>query len=171
MRRILFLFIALFAVSIALLGQQKTVHDFTVTDINGESFDMAQLAGKKILIVNTASKCGFTPQYEGLEKLYQTYKDDNFVVVAFPSNDFKNQEPGSNEEIKQFCKRNYGVSFPLMSKISVKKGEDQHPLYQWLTHKSKNGVMDSKVNWNFQKYMIDEQGKLVDYAKYRTKKL
>src|SRR5699024_2467589 len=138
---------------------KQSIYQFTVKDINGEDFDFADLKGKKILIVNTASKCGFTPQYEVLEDLYQNYKDDNFVIVGFPSNDFGKQEPGSDEEIATFCQENYGVTFPMMSKISV-KGMNEHPIYEFLTEKDKNGVKDSQVKWNFQKYLIDENGHL-----------
>jgi len=141
---------------------QTTFYDFTVKDISGEEFSLSQLKGKKVLVVNTAPKCGFTPQYEGLEKLYEKYKGDNFVIIGFPANNFANQEPGTDEEIATFCKKNYGVTFPMMSKISV-KGDDQAPLYKWLTSKSENGVEDSKVAWNFQKYMIDEKGQLVGH--------
>lgn len=111
------------------------------------------------MIVNVASKCGFTPQYEQLEKIYETYKDKNFIIIGFPANNFKKQEPGSNEEIKEFCSLTYGVSFPMMSKISV-KGDDIHPLYKWLTTKDLNGTSDSTVKWNFQKYLIGEDGKI-----------
>ena len=111
------------------------------------------------MIVNTASKCGLTPQYKELEALYQQYKDKDFVIIGFPANNFLKQEPGTNEEIATFCQVNYGVSFPMMSKISV-KGKDMHPLYQFLTQKAKNGVMDSKVSWNFQKYLIGKDGHL-----------
>jgi glutathione peroxidase len=111
------------------------------------------------MIVNTASKCGLTPQYEQLEALYTKYKNKNFVIVGFPANDFMSQEPGSDKEIAQFCQLNYGVSFPMMSKISV-KGKEMHPVYQFLTQKAKNGKEDSKVEWNFQKYLIDENGQL-----------
>lgn len=144
-------------------AQTKSLHDFTVKSIDGEDFDLSQFKGKKVLVVNTASKCGLTPQYEDLEKLYQMYGGDKFVIVGFPANNFLSQEPGTNEEIKEFCQLNYGVSFPMMSKISV-KGKDIHPLYQWLTSTS-----DSKVSWNFQKYMIDEEGNLVDFASPKTK--
>lgn len=140
----------------------KTIYDYKVEDINGEEFDFADLKGKKILIVNTASKCGFTPQFEGLEKLYQKYKDQNFIVVGFPSNDFGQQDPGTNEEIAEFCRINYGVSFPMMSKISV-KGENMAPIYQFLTQKELNGKKNSSVKWNFQKYLINEDGTLHDY--------
>lgn len=125
---------------------------------------MAQFKGKKILVVNVASKCGNTPQYEGLEKLYQKYGSDKFVVIGFPANNFMGQEPGTDEEIKAFCTANYQVTFPLMSKISV-KGKDQDPIYTWLTTMAENGVMDAEVSWNFQKFMIDEEGHLVDVAK------
>jgi glutathione peroxidase len=143
--------------------ESKTFHDFTVTDISGNEFPLSQFKGKKVLVVNTASKCGLTPQYEGLEKLYKEYGGEDFQIIGFPANNFLKQEPGSDEEIAAFCQRNYGVSFPMMSKISV-KGKDIHPVYEWLTRKSQNGVMDSKVKWNFQKYMIDEEGKLVGFV-------
>lgn len=139
----------------------STIYSFEVTDIDGKPFKMDSLKGKKIMIVNTASKCGNTPQYADLEKLYNTYKDKNFVILGFPANDFLGQEPGSNEDIKKFCTANFNVSFPMMSKISV-KGDEIAPIYKWLTKKSENGVMDSEVEWNFQKYLIDENGKLVD---------
>ena len=141
---------------------QTSFYDFTVKDINGEDYSLSQLEGKKVLVVNTASKCGFTPQYEGLQELYEKYGDDDFMIIGFPANNFLKQEPGSNEEIASFCSINYGVTFPMMSKISV-KGDDQDQLYKWLTSKSGNGVEDSKVSWNFQKYMIDEEGQLVGH--------
>lgn len=140
--------------------EQATIYQFKVQDIEGKPFDFAALKGKKIMIVNTASKCGLTPQYEQLEALYDKYKSKNFVIVGFPANDFMSQEPGTDKEIAQFCQLNYGVSFPMMSKISV-KGKDMHPVYHFLTEKSKNGLEDSKVEWNFQKYLIDENGHLV----------
>jgi glutathione peroxidase len=140
--------------------EQQTIYQFKVKDIDGKTFDFATLKGKKIMIVNTASKCGLTPQYEQLEALYEKYKNKNFVIVGFPANDFLSQEPGSDKEIAQFCQLNYGVSFPMMSKISV-KGKDMHPVYHFLTEKAKNGLEDSKVEWNFQKYLIDEKGHLV----------
>jgi len=136
-----------------------SIHQFTVNDIYGDSFDFSTLKGKKIMIVNTASKCGLTPQYEKLQSLYEKYGDEKFVIIGFPSNNFLFQEPGSDDEISNFCKSNYGVSFPMMSKISV-VGKDKHPVYQFLTDKEKNGVLDSKVTWNFQKYLLDEDGKL-----------
>lgn len=141
-------------------AQAKGFYDFTVKTLNGTDYSLSQLKGKKVLVVNTASKCGLTPQYEDLQKLYEKYGDEKFVIVGFPANDFLKQEPGTNEEIKQFCSINYGVTFPMMSKISV-KGDEIHPLYKWLTSKKLNGFEDSKVKWNFQKYMIDENGNLV----------
>lgn len=134
-----------------------TIYNYKVETITGESLDLASLKGKKVMIVNTASKCGLTPQFEGLEKIYKEYKDDNFVIIGFPSNDFMSQDPGSNDEIAEFCQINYGVSFPMMAKIVV-KGKEQHPLYQYLTQKSQNGLDDYEVQWNFQKFLINEQG-------------
>jgi glutathione peroxidase len=145
-------------------AQTKTFHDFSAVDIDGKEISMAQFKGKKILVVNVASKCGNTPQYEGLEKLYKKYGNEKFVVIGFPANNFMGQEPGTDEEIKAFCTANYQVTFPLMSKISV-KGKDQDPIYTWLTTMAENGVMDAEVSWNFQKFMIDEEGHLVDVAK------
>jgi glutathione peroxidase len=144
-------------------AQDSIFYDLTATTIDGKTFHFSELKGKKVLIVNVASKCGFTPQYEDLEKLYKEYGGDDFIIIGFPANNFLKQEPGTDEEIKEFCTVNYGVTFQMMSKISV-KGDDMHPVYKWLTEKSKNGLMDSKVSWNFQKYMIDENGKLVGFA-------
>jgi glutathione peroxidase len=145
----------------------KTFHDFTVKSIDGTDYDLSSLKGRKVLVVNTASKCGFTPQYADLEKLYQKYKDRNFIIIGFPANNFLRQEPGTDSEIKAFCQLNYGVTFPMMSKISV-KGKDIHPLYSWLTRKELNGVMNSSVKWNFQKYMIDENGRLAGMVSPKT---
>ena len=137
--------------------KMATIHKFKVNDINGEIFDMSKLKGKKIMIVNTASKCGLTPQYKKLENLYREYKSQNFIIIGFTANNFLSQEPGSDEQIAEFCKSNYGVTFPMMSKISV-KGDNKHPLYDFLTKKSLNGVIDSSVRWNFQKYLINAEG-------------
>ncbi|MDX9704196.1 MAG: glutathione peroxidase [Weeksellaceae bacterium] len=142
--------------------KMKTIYEYKVEDINGNEFDFADLKGKKILIVNTASKCGFTPQFEGLEALYQKYKDQNFIIIGFPSNDFGQQDPGTNEEIAEFCQLNYGVSFPMMSKIKV-TGNDKAAIYNFLTEKDLNGKKNSTVKWNFQKYIINEDGTLEDY--------
>ncbi|MCK9206913.1 MAG: glutathione peroxidase [Salinivirgaceae bacterium] len=150
------------------MGQTKIFHDFKTTTLEGETFDLALLKGKKVLVVNTASKCGLTPQYEDLEALYKKYGGNNFVIIGFPANNFLKQEPGTNEEIRDFCTKNYGVTFPMMHKISV-KGDDMDPIYQWLTQKSQNGVKDSEVSWNFQKYMIDEEGKWVDFLNPKEK--
>jgi glutathione peroxidase len=120
------------------------------------------------MIVNTASKCGFTPQYEQLQEIYQQYQNEGFIILGFPANNFNNQEPGTAEEISEFCQINFGVTFPMMAKISV-KGDDQHPLYQWLTKKELNGVLDSKVKWNFQKYLIGRTGKIEKVIPSRTK--
>lgn len=139
----------------------QTFHDFVVKDINGKDFNLASLEGKKVLVVNVASKCGLTPQYEDLQTLYDKYKNKGFVVIGFPANNFMNQEPGTNSDIMEFCTANYGVSFPMMDKISV-KGKNQSPLYKWLTNKSENGKLNQDVTWNFQKFMIDEKGHLVD---------
>ncbi len=139
--------------------EKQNIYQFKVTDISGNEFDMASLKGKKVMIVNTASKCGLTPQYKELEALYKQYKDQNFVIVGFPANNFGAQEPGTDKEIASFCQLNYGVSFPMMSKVSV-KGNDMCTLYQFLTQKAKNGLQDSEVEWNFQKYLINAQGEL-----------
>lgn len=152
------LIFAMFA--LAGFAQSSGFYDFKVKTLEGKDFDFASLKGRKVMVVNTASKCGFTPQYEDLEKLYEQY-GQKLVIIGFPANNFMNQEPGNALEIRQFCTDKYGVTFPMMEKISV-KGNDMHPLYKWLTSKDKNGVMDSEVKWNFQKYLIDENGKLVD---------
>jgi glutathione peroxidase len=146
---------------------QQSFYDFKVKDIDGKDFDLSSLKGKKVLVVNTASKCGFTPQYKQLQALFETYGGDKFTIIGFPANNFMSQEPGTNKEIAEFCEKNYGVTFKMMSKISV-KGDDMAPIYQWLTSKSKNGVMDSEVKWNFQKYLIDENGKLVNVYYSKT---
>ncbi len=142
-------------------GPKPTIYGFKVKTIDGGEFDMASLKGKKVLIVNTASECGFTPQYKQLEEVFEKYKDKNFTIIGFPANNFGGQEPGSNVEIKAFCTKNYGVTFQMMEKVSV-KGSDMCEIYKWLTKKELNGVSDSGVRWNFQKYMIDEDGHLVD---------
>lgn len=147
--------------------EKLSFFDFTVKDIDGNDFDLKQLKGKKILVVNTASECGFTSQYEDLQKLYEAYKNQNFTVIGFPANDFGEQEPGDNQKIKQFCTQQFKVTFPMMSKISV-IGEEQHPLYQFLTQKNKNGKMDSGVKWNFQKYLINPDGSLAEVYYSKT---
>ncbi len=155
------LLIILFSITTtAAMSQTKTLYDFTAKTIEGEDFDFSSLKGKKVLIVNTASKCGYTPQYEQLQKLYSDMGGENFEIIGFPANNFMGQEPGSNDEIAGFCQKNYGVTFTMMEKISV-KGKDQHPLYTWLTEKEQNGVENAAVKWNFQKFLIDENGNYV----------
>lgn len=167
MKQILIFLFGLTTATIA-LSQTKSFYDFTVKTIDGKDFPLSQLKGKKVMVVNTASKCGFTPQYETLEKLYENYKENNFIIIGFPANNFMSQEPGTNKEIKTFCTEKYNITFPMMEKISV-KGDDIHPLYKWLTSKSENGVKDADVTWNFQKFLIDENGKLVDYLPPKEK--
>ncbi len=153
----LFLFFSSHVISQSM--KTNSVHQFKVESLSGDEIDFSKFKGKKILIVNTASKCGFTPQYKGLEELYNTHKD-NLVIVGFPANNFMQQEPGTNEEIAQFCEQNYGVSFPMADKVSV-KGKDIAPIFAWLTSKKENGVMDVDVKWNFTKFLLDENGKLI----------
>lgn len=153
--------------SLELDTQFESIYDFTMEDIYGEEFSLSEYKGKKILLVNTASKCGLTYQYEKLQELYEQYKDQNFEIIGFPSNDFAMQERGSNDEIASFCQKNYGVTFKMMSKIKV-KGNKMHPLYIYLTQKKYNGYKDSKVSWNFQKYLIGEEGKLEKIVSPKT---
>jgi glutathione peroxidase len=138
----------------------KSIYKYQVKDINGNEFDFESLKGKKIMIVNTASRCGYTKQFAALQEVYEKYKDKNFVIVGFPSNDFMNQDPGSDEEILEFCSINYGVTFPMMSKVKV-TGKKKDSIYKFLTDVKQNGVESSSVGWNFQKYLIDENGYLV----------
>jgi len=160
--------LSLFGGQLHAQDKKQTIYQFKVEDLYGETFDFSTLKGKKILIVNTASKCGFTPQYEQLEAVFKKYKDKGFIIIGFPANNFNSQEPGTNEEIATFCKMNYGVTFPMMSKVSV-KGDDMNPVYQFLTQKSKNGLKDSDVKWNFQKYLINEKGELEGVYYSKTK--
>lgn len=146
------------AAAVSLLAA-VSVYEFKVPSLDGETIDFSKYKGKYILIVNTASQCGYTKQYADLEKLYEGYKD-KLVIVGFPANNFGGQEPGSNAEIKEFCKKNYGVTFPMAEKISV-KGNDIHPIFQWLTSKEKNGVQDAEIKWNFTKFLLDKNGKLL----------
>ncbi|UCS91553.1 glutathione peroxidase [Echinicola marina] len=140
---------------------EKSFYDFSMTTLDGEKIDFSQYKGKKVLIVNVASKCGYTPQYEDLQKLNEAY-GDKVVILGFPANNFGGQEPGTNEDIKKFCTSNYGVTFPMFEKISV-KGVDKHPLYRWLTDKSLNGWNDQEPTWNFCKYFINEKGELKQF--------
>ena len=159
----IFSFVAVLVLSLSMAAQSKSFYDFSVKTIDGKEYKLADLKGKKVLVVNVASKCGLTPQYAELQELYDQYKDRNFVIIAFPANNFMGQEPGTNEEIAKFCSANYDVTFPMMSKISV-KGKDMAPLYQWLTQKKQNGKEDAPVQWNFQKFMIDENGNWVGFV-------
>lgn len=149
------------------LTADPSIHRFKVKSIEGATIDFVAFKGKKILIVNTASECGYTPQYEDLQKLYDQYKS-KLVIVGFPANNFGGQEPGSDTEIRAFCKARYGVSFPLASKVSV-KGNDMAPIYKWLTSKSENGVLDATIGWNFNKFLLDENGKLLAYFPSKVK--
>ena len=138
----------------------QTLHSFTVKTLGGEDYPLSQLKGKKVLIVNTASECGLTPQYEQLQELYTQFGGDDFEIIGFPCNDFGAQEPGSADQIQSFCKKNYGVTFPMMEKVNV-QGAEKHAVYQWLTEKANNGMGDFEVKWNFQKFLIDESGQLM----------
>jgi len=147
----------------------KTFYDFTAKSINGEDIKMSEFKGKKVLVVNVASECGYTPQYKSLQKLYETYKD-KLVVLGFPANDFGKQEPGTNEEIQEFCTKNFSVTFPMFAKISV-KGSEMHELYKWLTNPDENGWNDKAPNWNFCKYLINEKGELIKYYSFAIEPL
>jgi len=153
---LLFLLIGIFSAA----GQYKTLHDFTARTIDGEKFDFSTLKGKKVLIVNTATECALTPQFKKLQELYEEYGGNDFEIVAFPCNDYGSQDPGNNEHIRDFCTKKYGVSFLMMEKISIK--DNPHPVYKWLMSSEENGTLDGKVIWNFQKFLIDEDGTVVE---------
>src|SRR5664279_1046649 len=165
MKNLFFAFASLILVSFIIppsphsFMKSKSIYEFKVDGLSGGTIDFSKFKGKKILVVNTASKCGFTPQYEYLEKLYEQYKD-KLVIVGFPANNFGSQEPGTNDEIKAFCTKNYGVTFPMAAKVSV-KGDDIAPIFKWLTNKTENGVMDAEIKWNFTKFLLDENGVLI----------
>ena len=142
-------------------AQHKVLYDFKATTIDGKDFDFSALKGKKVLIVNIATHCSLAPQLKKLQELYEEYGGDDFEIIAFPCNDFGNQEPGDNQEIQSVCTNKYAITFPVMEKISI-KGEDCHPLYKWLTNSEENGTLQSKVTWNYQKFLVDEEGKVVD---------
>lgn len=146
----------------------ESVHDFTMAGIDGENIELGKYKGKVLLVVNVASKCGLTPQYKGLQEIYKKYKDKGFVVLGFPANNFRKQEPGSNSEIKNFCSVNYGVEFPMFSKISV-KGNDIHPLYRFLTGKAGNPKFAGEIRWNFDKFLVDKNGKVIHRFHPKTK--
>ncbi|MES2567404.1 MAG: glutathione peroxidase [Bacteroidota bacterium] len=158
MKKISTLILAVIAMAFTTSGH-KSLHEFRAQTLEGADFNFADLKGKKVLIVNTASECGYTPQYKDLEALHQKYKSKNLVIIGFPCNDFGGQEPGTSADIKAFCTKNYGVTFQMMEKISISKS----PIYQWLTSKKENGVLDATVKWNFNKFLIDEKGEVVKY--------
>lgn len=149
-------------ISLQLNAQHKNLHQFSATTIDGEIFNFSTLEGKKVIIVNTASECALTPQFKKLQQLYEEYGGDDFELIGFPCNDFGKQEPGSNKEILEFCTEKYKVTFQMMEKISI-KGDTPHPVYEWLTSSEENGTLDAKVSWNFQKFMINEKGEVVDF--------
>lgn len=175
----LFLFFIFIGLTSLILTAQKNFHDFSVKTIEGEEFKMSSLKGKKVLVVNVASKCGLTPQYKQLQELFLKYGGEKFTIIAFPADNFLHQEQGTPSEIAEFCEKNYGVTFPIMEKISVSqynylsyppdtsKSEPAsiHEIYQWLTDKDYNGIVDAPIQWNFQKFLIDENGNLVNYLK------
>jgi len=165
MKNLILLIMALFTFNTS--NAQTSIYDVAINDINGNPIDLYEFKGKHILFVNVASECGFTKQYLGLEQLHKQFKDD-LIVIALPCNQFGGQEPGSEKEIQQFCAKNFGVSFLLTEKIEV-KGDKQHPLYSWLTNKKLNGKSNSTIKWNFQKYIVDEKGKLLNYFFSTTK--
>lgn len=150
-----------------IMQESKNLYQIPINNLEGEPIDLSTFKGKKILIVNTASECGFTMQYEALQELYNTYKKQ-LVIIGVPCNQFGGQEPGTAKDIQSFCKINYGVTFLMTEKVDVKVGK-QHPLYTWLTQKEQNGMKSSSVKWNFQKYLIDEDGQLIDYFYSMTK--
>ena len=163
MKKIIVITILLVVITAILAEEQNmnSIYDFKMISIKGDTLQLSEYAGKVILIVNTASKCGFTYQYDGLEKLYETYKDSGFVILGFPTNNFLKQEPGTNKEIATFCSINYGITFPMFSKISV-RGKDMHPLYQYLTSKETNHEFGGKISWNFNKFLISKEGKIIN---------
>ena len=161
-KRSLFLFILILGISKLVSGQLKNFYDLSAATIDGELLRFDVFKGKKVLVVNTASECMLTPQYKKLQELYEEYGGDDFEIIAFPCNDFGKQEPGSNQEIIEFCKQ-YEVSFTVMGKISI-RDDEMHPVYKWLTNSEENGTLDAKVRWNFQKFMIDTIGNVVDYV-------
>ena len=156
MRKLLFMFSLCIAAAV-LAAQAHSIYDFTMKSIDGQPVSLKTYSGKVVMVVNVASKCGFTPQYAGLEKLYEKYKDRGFVIVGVPANNFAQQEPGTNEEIKKFCTNKYNVSFPMMAKVSV-KGDDITPLYVYLTDKSTDPKLGGEIKWNFTKFLFDRNG-------------
>jgi glutathione peroxidase len=149
-----------------IVSSGKTIYDFRIRTLEGEEITLEKFKGKKMLIVNVASECGYTPQYKNLEALYEKYRE-KVTVIGFPANNFGGQEPGDSKQIREFCTKNYGVSFPMMEKISV-KGDDVHPLYHWLSHKEENGTCDEAPKWNFAKYLVDENGIVIRFFGHKV---
>ncbi|MFT4576562.1 MAG: glutathione peroxidase [Polaribacter sp.] len=164
---IICVFLIIFQINSQTMDSNIDFYSVKINSISGSEINLKDYKGKKILFVNVASECGFTPQYEGLQELYELYKD-KLMIIGVPSNQFGKQEPGSAEQIQSFCEINYGVTFLITEKVDV-KGDNQHPLYSWLTRKENNGVKSSSVKWNFQKYLVDENGALIDYYFSLTK--
>lgn len=163
-------FILLLLLSLITLGtgnMPKSIYDFTMKDIDGNPVNLERYKGKVVMIVNVASKCGYTPQYKGLQEIYKTYKNKDFVILGFPANNFKGQEPGTNEEIKEFCTLEYGVEFPMFSKVSV-LGDDQAELFTYLTHEG-NPDFTGDISWNFEKFLVNKEGKLIRRFKTKVK--
>jgi glutathione peroxidase len=155
--RKLTLFLIFCALSLGLSAQSTSIYNFTIDSIDGKPVNLGSFSGKVVLVVNVASKCGFTPQYAALESLYEKYKDKGFVIIGVPANNFMSQEPGTNEEIKKFCSNKYNVTFPMMSKVSV-KGDDKAPLYTFLTDKTSDPQFGGDIKWNFTKFLFDRSG-------------
>lgn len=147
----------------------NSLYQFKVKNARGKEVDLSDYKGKVVMVVNTASKCGFTPQFADLEELYKEYKDQGFEIIGFPSNEFAGQEPNSPDKAEEFCQINYGVSFPIMDKVKVKKGPEQNEVFKFLTNKKENGKVDLAPIWNFQKYLVDKDGNVVDYFMTFTK--
>jgi len=162
------LIFCLFSGLINTSAQEKAFYDFRVKTIDGDNYDLSTLKGKMVMVVNTASKCSLAPQFRKLQSLFEEYGGDDFVILAFPSNDFFNREPGSNQKIKKRVNEKYGITFPLMDKVSV-KGKNIHPLYAWLTDSKRNGRVHAPVKWNFQKFLIDREGHVVDFIPPATR--
>ena len=141
-------------------GTAKTVYDFTLKNSKGRDVKLEEFRGKVVMLVNVASKCGYTPQYDGLQKIYERYREQGFTILGFPANNFGAQEPGTDEEIQEFCRINYGVTFPVFAKISV-KGDDKHPLYKYLTERETNPEFAGEIKWNFNKFLVGRDGRIV----------
>ena len=163
MKLLIFISIILNVATFFSQGQEKTLYDFSAKTIDGQAFDFSTLRGKKVLIVNIATTCSLAPQLNKMQSLYEEYGGDDFEIIAFPCNDFGNREPGNNAEIKKTCENEYHITFQLMEKIHV-KGDSIHPLYQWLTSEKENGVVGAKIRWNYQKYLINPDGMIEDFA-------